>query len=87
MPTAGHVIQFASNRQEICFSMCIAAPFGFSSTAAAVAQDIDLSDKRVITTGASSGIGIETARTLAQIGAEVTLPVRNAEAGDAAIRR
>ena len=48
---------------------------------------IDLSDKRVIATGASSGIGIETARTLAQIGAEVTLPVRNAEAGDAAIRR
>ena len=32
-------------------------------------------------TGASSGIGIETARALAHAGAEVTLAVRNTEAG------
>jgi NAD(P)-dependent dehydrogenase (short-subunit alcohol dehydrogenase family) len=34
-------------------------------------------------TGGSSGIGIETARALAVAGAEVTLAVRNLEAGRA----
>jgi NAD(P)-dependent dehydrogenase (short-subunit alcohol dehydrogenase family) len=33
-------------------------------------------------TGASSGIGVETARALASTGAEVTLAVRNVEAGE-----
>lgn len=56
--------------------------FDFHSTADEVARGIDLSGKRVIVTGASSGIGIETVRTLAQIGAEVTLAVRKPEAGE-----
>jgi len=34
-----------------------------------------------VVTGASSGIGVETARALASTGAEVTLAVRNLEAG------
>jgi NAD(P)-dependent dehydrogenase (short-subunit alcohol dehydrogenase family) len=34
-----------------------------------------------VVTGASSGIGVETARALASTGAEVTLAVRNVEAG------
>ena len=37
-------------------------PFGFDSTAADVVEGIDLSGKRAIVTGGSSGIGIETAR-------------------------
>jgi NAD(P)-dependent dehydrogenase (short-subunit alcohol dehydrogenase family) len=59
----------------------ITTPFGFSSTAAEVAEGIDLSGKRVIVTGAASGIGVETARALAGTGADVTLAVRNTEAG------
>jgi NAD(P)-dependent dehydrogenase (short-subunit alcohol dehydrogenase family) len=59
----------------------ITTPFGFSSTAAEVAAGHDLTGKRVIVTGAASGIGIETARALAGIGAEITLAVRNLEAG------
>ena len=59
----------------------IRTKFGFHSTADEVAGDIDLTGKRVIITGASSGIGIETARSLARSGADVTLAVRNAEAG------
>src|SRR5881275_3109842 len=60
----------------------IHTPFGFGSTAAEVAAGADLSGRRAVVTGASSGIGIETARALAGTGAEVTLAVRDVSAGD-----
>jgi NAD(P)-dependent dehydrogenase (short-subunit alcohol dehydrogenase family) len=60
----------------------ITTPFGFESTAAEVLAGIDLSGRRAMVTGSSSGIGIETARALADAGAEVTLAVRNTEAGN-----
>jgi NAD(P)-dependent dehydrogenase (short-subunit alcohol dehydrogenase family) len=56
--------------------------FGFDSTAAEVIEGIDLTGKRAIVTGGSSGIGVETARALAGAGAEVTLAVRDTGAGD-----
>ncbi|MFJ1745640.1 SDR family NAD(P)-dependent oxidoreductase [Streptomyces sp. NPDC088116] len=56
-------------------------PFGFHSTASEVVQGVDLAGKRAIVTGATSGIGVETARALAGAGADVTLAVRNVEAG------
>jgi NAD(P)-dependent dehydrogenase (short-subunit alcohol dehydrogenase family) len=59
----------------------ITTPFGFHSTAAEVLADVDLSGKRAIVTGAASGIGVETARALAGAGADVTLAVRNPQAG------
>ena len=59
----------------------IITPFGRHSTAAEVAEGIDLSGKRAMVTGAASGIGLETARALAHTGAEVTLAVRNTDAG------
>lgn len=60
----------------------IKTPFGFTSTAAEVIAGVDLSGKRAIVTGASSGIGVETARALADAGAAVTLAVRNTETGE-----
>ena len=60
----------------------ITTPFGFDSTAAEVIAGIDLSGKRAIVTGGSSGIGVETARALAGAGAEVTLAVRDTGAGE-----
>jgi NAD(P)-dependent dehydrogenase (short-subunit alcohol dehydrogenase family) len=62
----------------------ITTGFGFHSTAAEVVEGIDLSGKRMIVTGGSSGIGVETARALVAAGAEVTLAVRNVEAGSEA---
>ncbi|MGC0367670.1 NAD(P)-dependent dehydrogenase (short-subunit alcohol dehydrogenase family) [Rhodococcus sp. 27YEA15] len=60
----------------------IESPFGFHTTAAEVADGIDLTGKTAIVTGGSSGIGIETARVLAQAGTSVTLAVRNTIAGE-----
>jgi NAD(P)-dependent dehydrogenase (short-subunit alcohol dehydrogenase family) len=65
----------------------ITTPFGFHSTAKEVIRGIDLSGKRAIVTGASSGIGIETADALAQAGADVTLAVRRPDAGELVAER
>jgi NAD(P)-dependent dehydrogenase (short-subunit alcohol dehydrogenase family) len=59
----------------------ITTPFGFETTAAEVAEGVDLSGKHAIVTGGSSGIGVETARALASARASVTLAVRNPDAG------
>ncbi|WP_431245543.1 SDR family NAD(P)-dependent oxidoreductase [Leifsonia xyli] len=61
----------------------ITTPFGFASTAEEVTEGVDLTGKRALVTGASSGIGIETARVLALRGAEVVLAVRSLETGEA----
>ncbi|MDN3355798.1 SDR family NAD(P)-dependent oxidoreductase [Actinomadura sp. DC4] len=60
----------------------ITTPFGARSTAAEVIAGIDLTGRRAIVTGGSSGIGVETARALAGAGAEVTLAVRDVAAGE-----
>ncbi|MGW3447054.1 SDR family NAD(P)-dependent oxidoreductase [Streptomyces sp. NPDC001076] len=60
----------------------LTTPFGFASTAGEVVSGIDLSGRRAVVTGASSGIGAETARALAATGAAVTLAVRDVAAGE-----
>ncbi|TRO55638.1 SDR family NAD(P)-dependent oxidoreductase [Streptomyces sp. IB201691-2A2] len=57
-------------------------PFDRHSTAAQVIDGVDLSGKRAVITGATSGIGVETARALASAGADVTLAVRRPDAGE-----
>ncbi|WP_424465142.1 SDR family NAD(P)-dependent oxidoreductase [Pseudoclavibacter helvolus] len=56
--------------------------FGPDSTALEVVAGIDLFGQTALVTGASSGIGAETARALAAAGATVTLAVRDLEAGE-----
>lgn len=59
----------------------ITTAFTADSTAAEVADGVDLTDRTVIITGGASGIGVETARALAGVGATVTLAVRDLKAG------
>lgn len=58
-----------------------------STTAADVVEGVDLHGLRAVVTGASSGLGAETARVLAGAGAAVTLAVRNVEAGRSLVSR
>lgn len=60
----------------------VTTPFGFDTKAADVIDGVDLSGRTAVVTGASSGIGVETARALAVAGASVTLAVRDASRGD-----
>jgi NAD(P)-dependent dehydrogenase (short-subunit alcohol dehydrogenase family) len=62
----------------------ITTPFDARSTAAEVIAGVDLTGKRAVVTGGASGIGLETARALAAAGAQVTLAVRNIDAGERA---
>jgi len=59
--------------------------FGSDSTTGDVIQGIDLSGKQVVVTGASSGLGVETARTLASAGAAVMMVARDPVKLDTAV--
>ncbi|EWM68388.1 MULTISPECIES: SDR family NAD(P)-dependent oxidoreductase [Micromonospora] len=62
----------------------VTTPFDSETTALEVVRDLDLTGRRAVVTGGASGIGVETARALASAGADVTLAVRNTEAGQRA---
>jgi NAD(P)-dependent dehydrogenase (short-subunit alcohol dehydrogenase family) len=54
-------------------------PFGAQSTTDEVLDGVDLAGKRVLVTGVSAGIGVETARALAARGAQVVGAARDLE--------
>ena len=58
--------------------------FGFESTTDEVLEGVDLSGKRVLVTGASAGLGVETARALAAHGAWVVGAARDLRKAEAA---
>lgn len=67
----------------------MAGPFGATSTTDDVLAGVDLSGKRVLVTGVSAGLGVETARALAARGAQVVGAARDlkkAEKATAAVR-
>lgn len=64
-----------------------ARSFGFRTTAEEAMQGVSLAGKQIIVTGASSGIGVETARVLALAGADVVMAVRNVKLGEEVAER
>jgi NAD(P)-dependent dehydrogenase (short-subunit alcohol dehydrogenase family) len=60
----------------------ITTPFTRENTADEVSEGVDLTGKRAVVTGAASGIGIETVRTLARRGADVTIAARRLDAAN-----
>ncbi|WP_204910474.1 SDR family NAD(P)-dependent oxidoreductase [Microlunatus spumicola] len=65
----------------------ITTAFTAASTADDVLEEVDLTGLRAVVTGASSGLGAETARALTAAGADVTLAVRDLAAGSARAAR
>jgi NAD(P)-dependent dehydrogenase (short-subunit alcohol dehydrogenase family) len=57
--------------------IAMAGPFGATSTTDDVLAGVDLSGKRVLVTGVSAGLGVETARALAAHGAQVVGAARD----------
>ena len=58
--------------------------FGATSTTDEVLEGVDLSGKRMLVTGVSAGLGVETARTLAAHGAQVVGAARDLNKAKAA---
>ncbi len=67
--------------------MANASRFGFASTTDEVLDGIDLSGKAALVTGASGGLGEETARALAAHGASVAMTARDLPRGEAAAEK
>lgn len=63
----------------------IASPFDAASTAADVMAGVDLSGRLAIVTGGYSGLGLVTAKCLADAGAQVIVPARDIERAHAAL--
>ena len=58
--------------------------FGATSTTDEVLSGVDLHGKRILVTGVSAGLGIETARSLAAHGARVVGAARDVKKAEAA---
>jgi NAD(P)-dependent dehydrogenase (short-subunit alcohol dehydrogenase family) len=61
--------------------------FGQDSTTDDVLEGVDLTGKRIVVTGASAGLGLETTRALAARGAAVTMTARDLGKGTAAMEQ
>lgn len=62
----------------------MARPFGATSTTDDVLEGVDLRGKRILVTGVSAGLGVETARALAGHGAQVVGAARDLKKAEAA---
>ncbi|MEU2509705.1 SDR family NAD(P)-dependent oxidoreductase [Streptomyces sp. NPDC007863] len=63
----------------------LGSPFSASSTAEDVMAGLDLTGATAVVTGGSSGLGLETTRSLAAAGAQVIVPARRPDLARAAL--
>ncbi len=61
--------------------------FNRDTTTDEVLVDLDLTGRRIVVTGAASGLGFESSRALASHGASVTMLARSRERADDAVSR
>ncbi|EDM36911.1 putative short-chain dehydrogenase/oxidoreductase [Pedobacter sp. BAL39] len=67
------------NNYQGALQQPLGSGFNASSTAAEVINGADLTGKIAVVTGGSAGIGLETVKVLASVGAKVIVPVRSVE--------
>lgn len=80
----------AKELQGLWREMKMGNEFGATSTTEDVLRGVDLRGKRILVTGVSAGLGVETARALAGHGAQVVGAARDlvkAEAATAEVRK
>src|ERR1700744_1569495 len=68
-----------SVKQSVTGAYSVAAKFGAKSTTEDVLKGVDLKGKRILVTGVSAGLGVETARALVAHGADVVGAARDLE--------
>src|ERR1700687_2531302 len=71
-------------RRQKMTNILEATPFGATSTTDDVLSGVNLKGKRILVTGVSAGIGVETARVVAAHGAQVVGAVRDLEKAEIA---
>jgi len=69
----------AQNNYDGALQKPIGSGFNATSTSSDVIKGIDLKKKIAIVTGGSTGIGLETVKTLSKAGATIIVPVRDIE--------
>lgn len=74
-----------NNEYTVTKQAPLASGFGRETTAEQVGAGLDLNGKTVIVTGGYSGVGLETTRALANVGASVIVPARSLEKAKAAV--
>src|SRR5579862_8010493 len=86
----GAARQHRSRRGRVTRRKTTVDVFGATSTTEDVLSGVDLHDKRILVTGVSAGLGVETARSLAAHGAQVVGAARDltkAKAATEQVRR
>ncbi len=83
-PAGGRTLDRSGPKQTQSAEKIMARTFGATSTTDEVLDGVNLSGKRILVTGVSAGLGVETARALAAHGARVVGAARDLDKAKAA---